>query len=39
MDRHALIDGEGLRRIAKFTDIGVITIAGLHARVKAMSAF
>jgi hypothetical protein len=36
MDRHALVDSEGLRRIAKSTDIGLITIAGVHARVNAM---
>jgi hypothetical protein len=39
MDRHAIVDGEGLLRIAKATDIGPITIAGVHARVNAMQAF
>jgi hypothetical protein len=39
MDRHALVDGEGLLRIAKAMDIGLITIAGVHARVNAIQAF
>jgi hypothetical protein len=36
MDWHALVDGEGLRRIAKSIDIGLITIAGIHARLNTM---
>jgi hypothetical protein len=39
MDRHALVDGEGLRRIAKSTDTRLLTITGVHARVNAMQAF
>jgi hypothetical protein len=39
MDRHAIVDGESILRMAKSTDIGAITIAGGHARVNAMQAF
>jgi hypothetical protein len=28
MDRHAIVDGESGLRMAKSTDVGVITIAG-----------